>query len=259
VNKFCREVFAGIDINNFNKKNNTRILTKSKIFGEYNRIDSEFYLSIYEKLQAKLLEYGKFKVLDSLYDFISTGKTPSKGDYREPEESQNSIIKVGSLTNYGINWSGVEYISEDFFKKHSKYSVKKSDILFTSSAHSSDHIGKKIDVVEIIPEEMQGKCLFVGELMLLRNTMKNEISPHFIASYLRSEYGKMLLQRCIRGISSHIYDSDIKNYVFIPIPPLKLEKKIAGLARKIEEKKDLYVATIRKLVEEYEDSIEIEI
>ena len=161
---------------------------------------------------------------------------------------------MGTLTSSGLNWSGVEYTSLDFFKRNKKANVRTNDILFTSSAHSASHICKKVDVVSDVPEEYQGRCLFVGELMALRNTGRPKINPYYLASFLRSSLGRTQVQRCTRGISSHLYEVDMKKYVSIPLPQKAVVDEVAKLASEAEAKKHRAQDIVKRLVADYEKS-----
>lgn len=258
VKDFCNDVLSGLNIEKYDNENKVKIINREDIFSGANRIDSEFYRKLHDKISQLLNKYGVVQPLEYFYNKIFTGNTPAKGDYRDPEEEGIPIIKVGTLTNTGLNWSDIEFASIEFFDKNKEALVKPNDILLTSSAHSSEHICKKVDVVNAIPKQFNNECLFVGELLLLRNETHHEIEPYFVASFLRSELGIIQVQRCVRGISSHIYPIDIKKYVMVPIPKPTLISKISTLAQDAERKKNEAIDIIRTLVEEYENEVAID-
>jgi hypothetical protein len=258
VNDFCDEVLGGLGIEQYDNENNIKITSRKDIFSEANRIDAEYYRPLHDKIGQLLDAYNDAQPLGNLYNRIFTGKTPAKGQYREPEEESIPIIKVGTLTNTGLNWSSVEFTSIDFFGKNKGALVKPGDILLTSSAHSAEHICKKVDVVSVIPEQFDSKCLFVGELMSLRNEGQQKIEPHYVAAFLRSQMGLTEIHRYVRGISAHIYETDIKT-VRIPIPKPALVSEISHLAEEAEEKRSEAIDITRALVEEYEDEVGIDV
>ena len=66
--------------------------------------------------------------------------------------------------------------------------------------------------------------------------------------FLRSQLGYLQIQRCVRGITSHIYEVDIKANILVPLPPDKLISEISelsvekekikmGIKKSIKEKK----------------------
>jgi len=252
VEEFCDSILRGLNLDDFDRKNNKKLILKSEVFNIANRMDPQFYRLLHDEIEKRLEKYEKIETLGTFFYKPYTGKTPAKGDYCDSEEDSVPIIKVGTLTNSGIKWSGVEYASLQFFNKNKKAIVKNGDIVFTSSAHSEDHIGKKVDVISDIPETYEGKCLFVGELMLLRNKDGRKIDPYYLVSFLRSTLGKIQIQRCARGISSHIYGSDIEKYVKIPIPDDEIIEKISRLVSEVELRKNKAISIVRNLIKEYE-------
>tara|TARA_Y100000310_G_scaffold320442_2_gene376893 strand:+ start:514 stop:1944 length:1431 start_codon:yes stop_codon:yes gene_type:complete len=212
------------------------IVNKEKLMNYANRCDAEFFEFLFEKLYTFLDGY-ELVPLSDLIDDIFTGKTPEAKAYTENEEDP-AIIKVGTLSNKGLNWDDVEFIPKTFLNSNKKYIIKENDIVMTSSAHSSEHIAKKIDVVGEIPEEYKNRCITVGELMTIRLKETCKIDPHYIASFLRTIFGKLQLQRCIRGITSHIYPQDLLKFIKIPISEDKFMKKISQLVKESENERN---------------------
>lgn len=255
VENLCNSLLCELCFDKFDNRNNIKTTLKSEIFGDANRIDPQFYRPLYEEINGYLEKYKNVKTLGNIFKRVSTGKTPAKSDYRDAEEDSVPIIKVGTLTNSGLNWSAVEYASIEFFEKNKGVVVKNGDIVFTSSAHSEEHICKKVDIINEIPKVYKDKCLFVGELMLLRGNVDMIIEPYYIVSFLRSSLGRLQVQRCARGISSHVYNVDIKKYVKVPIPNDVLIKKISKLAHDGESMKKRAINVVRDLIKEYEEEV----
>lgn len=258
VDKFCNSIISGNTLNEYDIANTMKVLRRAEVIEDANRLDAEFYRRLFDYTNKILDSYRSAQPLGFFYNKIFTGKTPSKEDYREPDEECVPIIKVGSLTNRGINWSGVEYASLQFYDRNKIAKVLQNDILFTSSAHSSDHIGKKVDVVNGMPDSFLGKCLFVGELMVLRNDKAVKIEPYYVSAFLRAEFGRIQVQRCSRGISSHIYDKDIRRFVRIPIPQSSLIDHVSALALEAERKKNKAIDIVKSLVDEFEGESGVE-
>ena len=165
------------------------------------------------------------KSLNELCDeVIFSGSTPRRGAYADSGgriviDSAVRILKWRNITNRGVEWglNDRAFATEDFFKKHIAKRVQIGDILVGTAAHNPSYIGKKLDVVDYIPEEYQNKVMCTAEVMVIRINPE-KIDPYYVLMYLRTEEGYEALQRCIRGQTAHIYPKDVK-LIQIPIPP----------------------------------------
>jgi len=207
------------------------IVDRQDLMSLGNRCDSEFFDSFFKYLDEFI--GTDFFLLSEITEEVFTGKTPASLEYTE-DENNPAIIKVGTLSNKGINWDDVEFIPESFLKSFKKYLINENDILLTSSAHSREHIAKKIDVVNQIPQEYKDRCITVGELMTIRLNKSKKIDPFFVASFLRTPLGRLQIQRCIRGITSHIYPDDLLKFIKIPKIDDAFMQKISKLVQESE-------------------------
>ena len=180
------------------------------------RIDAQFFSS--NKLKSLFLASFDSKSLNVLCEKIETGLTPAKNSYCR---KGYPVLKMGCLTNFGIDWSKIEFANEAFFKRAKKFIAEEEEIFLTSSAHSLEHIAKKIDIVLDVPEEFKNKLVFVGEIMRL-HVKKSLINPYYLLLFLKTELGYRLLQNCIRGHTAHIYPKDVEK---ISIPKISEEKQ----------------------------------
>lgn len=191
------------------------------------------------------------KELNELCDGnIFTGKTPAKKLYTE---TGFKILKVRDLTNKGIDWDKGEraFVSRTFFKKSPR--LFKNDILFISSAHHPKYIGKKIDIIDTIPERYGDGLTCSAEILVLR-VNPNIINPYYVLLFLKTEQGYKSIQACIRGQTAHIYPKDIKN-IKIPIPPKEeldiIEKDLNEISTHLKTKTEAnehYVETVSKVI-----------
>lgn len=165
------------------------------------------------------------KSLNELCDeVIFSGSTPGRGAYADSGgriiiDSAVRILKWRNITNRGVEWglNDRAFATENFFEKHIAKRVQIGDILVGTAAHNPSYIGKKLDVVDYIPEEYQNKVMCTAEVMVIRINPE-KIDPYYVLMYLRTEEGYEALQRCIRGQTAHIYPKDVK-LIQIPIPP----------------------------------------
>lgn len=187
---------------------------------ETNRSDPYYFNPKFKRLLSDL---DKCKIrLAKIRDVakkIFNGKTPAKEDY---SEEGNLILKVNCLRNNKILWhklscfkDGVSAVKE----------IEDKDVVILSSAHQADYLGKNPCIVEI-PQSLKDKKIhFVGELISIR-VNQDKINPYYLLAILKLNEYYLLVNREKRGQSSHLYSQDLER-VKIPLPPLKIQNKIA--------------------------------
>jgi len=238
-----------LELNKIQTQNNNVTLINYDDFISELRFDSQYFSS----QNLKSIFSGKFqsKPLKQLCEKIETGLTPAKDSYWH---KGFPVLKMGCLTNMGIDWSKIEFANESYFKKAKKYSVKEEDIILTSSAHALEHIAKKVDIVADIPKDYKNELVFVGEVLRLR--VKNKlVNPYYLLLFLKTEIGYRLLQNCIRGQTAHIYPKDIENIV-IPLISAKKQEKIEKLIKESHNLMKESTNLINKSINEVEELIE---
>jgi len=224
------------------------IIDHSNFISDF-RLDAQYFSS--HKLNSIFLNRFDSKPLQQLCDKIETGLTPAKNSYWH---KGYPVLKMGCLTNSGIDWSKIEFANEDYFEKAKKYSVEEEDIFLTSSAHALEHIAKKVDIVIEIPKQYQNLLVFVGEVMRLR-VKKELINPYYLLLFLRTELGYRLFQNCIRGQTAHIYPKDVEK-IRIPLISTKKQEKIEELVKEAHALSMESTKLIRESVNEVEKIIE---
>src|SRR5260370_19517569 len=175
------------------------------------RLDAEFVRHEYRSFNAGLQAATPTFLLGDYYD-LSPGRGLGKGHDIIP------MVKEGALTNAGINWSAVS--SEQGTAK-SVGDVQVGDILLACTAHEVYYVGRKVDFVRDVPEEIQETNAAVADLMVIRPRPEKpkNLYGSFVAAFLRSPAGLHQVQRCIRGLrGGHVYKADLSNYVRIPLP-----------------------------------------
>jgi len=142
---------------------------------------------------------------------VRTGNTPPRSNY---SDNGLFIIKVGNLSNNGINWASRDrnFVNAKEaakrLKNANKLIVQNGDILLTSSAHSPIYIAKKVDIITEIPQWVGAQATFVGEVMLIRPD-KAKVDPYALLAYLRSPIAMSQIQKMIRGQTAHLHPDDL--------------------------------------------------
>ena len=115
----------------------------------------------------------------------------------------------------------------------------------TASAHSSEHIGKKVVYVSKIPKRYE-KVFFVGELLCVRNR-DNNIESRTIYYYLMSQDGYKSIQNHVRGV--HLIASEARQ-IPIPLPPLAEQRRIVAKIEELFTRLDAGVEALKKAKEQ---------
>jgi type I restriction enzyme M protein len=206
---------------------------------------------IHEGIDARSTLQGAAKLLSSgstsseskatLGDFIdsaTTGRTPARQAYTE---TGMFILKVGNLSGRGIDWEARErnFVSDTEAvrrKRNPLLTLRRGDVLLTSSAHASRYIAKKVDIVDQIPAELEATGItYVGELIMVR--AKQNVDPFVLLAVLRHPTVRDRLQRLVRGQTAHLNPSDL---LTVPCPfdlrepPTALRKAASTLRREAD-------------------------
>jgi restriction endonuclease S subunit len=171
------------------------------------------------KLSPKLFE------LQDLCETINRGKQP-----KYFEEGEIPVIKTVDIEKNGaIDWENVKFTDTNFFDDNLLAQFKEGDILLTSTGVGS--LGK----ISIINQKREG--VVDGHITIIRLNSKIAI-PKFIYIFLRSELGKIQIERKIRGSTGQIeiYPSDIKT-ILVPLPSLLIQNKIINLYEEFDKKR----------------------
>jgi len=173
----------------------------------------------------------------------NNGKTPKRESYTEDGVF---AIKVGNLTGRGIDWrprdrNFVSYTEATRRNRSEKLTLRKGDVLLTSSAHAAKYIAKKVDILAQIPKEYgQQGVTFVGEVMRVR--AYEDVDTYILLAALRHPFVQDRVRASVRGQTAHLHPSDFLK-ITIPFdlrtPPDSLRsaaswfRKEAGLAAEL--------------------------
>ncbi len=221
------------------KNNNTTFIKWSDEIDLINRMDPDFYSD--EELGSDFVSLGD-------YVNIAIGKTPAFDDY---VENGKRILKFRAVTGNGLDWTNEErgFVKPSVASKNGDSCIKQDDILFGCAAHQAHYIGSKIDIVDFIPSEFSEGVLTVAEVMRIRS--KGEVNPYVLLLFLRSEMGYQLIQKQVKGQTSHLYPKDVAQ---IKIPKQLLALSNSKEGKEIEEKLKSSIKKNRLSVEKLEEA-----
>jgi hypothetical protein len=205
-------------------------IDSSHVFGSGSelRFDAEFFRSGYTTFEKHVRELGPSFLLGEYFD-LSPGRVLGEGKDEVP------YIKQAVLTNFGVNWSAVAY--EPGTPGPNSGRVSSGDILLACTAHEIYYVGRKVDFVRSVPEDLRENNTCVPDLMIVRPRKKKPayVFGSFVAAFLRHPAGLHQAQRCIRGLrGGHVYKNDLSKHVRVPLPTKKWLEKFERLAVQME-------------------------
>ena len=177
------------------------------------------------------------KALREYVESAHTGRTPARSAYTDHGVF---ILKVGNLTGRGIDWAPRDrnFIADAEGVRRLRnpdLSLRKGDVVLTSSAHAARYIAKKVDLVAHIPEEYD-TVTFVGEMIRLRAAPG--VDPFVLLAALRHPRVRGDLQASVRGQTAHLNPCDLID-VRIPYDLRVPDRHLAEVAAMLRNEADL--------------------
>ena len=195
------------------------------------RMDSEYYspkVMCYERI---LDEFGIPMIsLGNIAKQIRTGTTPPN-KFITTEKQNLMFLRMTNIDEFIINMDEVLYIKDDY--KGTKLKTMEQDDLLVSIAGT---IGRAT-VVDI------DNCTINQNTASITINEKDKYNPYYIALFLNSDTGKMLLERVSSQATVKYINNDVLSEVKIPIIPveiqLNIQKNIKSYITKIKKSKQL--------------------
>ena len=155
---------------------------------------------------------------------VFPGKTPAKAVYANSGDVK--IIKFRDVLENGE----VDFYNEEVGWVNSAYDdisdlveLLSETILLTNAAHSTEHIGKKVAYVDVIPKVAEKVC-FVGELTGIR-AKSESLSIKWLSYWLQTIDAKKEIARAIEG--AHLIPRQFKR---IKLPDFSIEEQNRQIA-----------------------------
>lgn len=148
---------------------------------------------------------GDGMALSELSEGIFLGKTPARAQYEEREaEGVLRVLKVGDLTGHGVDWSDKDRSYARYPRSPADRILQSGDIALTAAAHHPKYIAAKVDIVDVLPEGWEGRCVPSGEVLVIR-PRPPAVDPRILLLWLRSNEGRDALQACVTGQTAHLH------------------------------------------------------
>jgi type I restriction enzyme S subunit len=147
------------------------------------------------------------------------------------------FINAGHLSEGKIDFTKMNFISENRFNLLGSGKIKKHDILYCLRGS----LGKSAIV------QTEGKGAIASSLVIIRPA--EILSVEYLYSYLDSSFGQREIRSFDNGSSQpNLSAANVKKYSF-PLPPLDLQQRFAEIVSSVEEQK----AKMRKHLEQLDD------
>ncbi|MCP5495844.1 MAG: restriction endonuclease subunit S [Leptospiraceae bacterium] len=199
------------------------------------RFDPFYHKVEFEELE-KALQNGKYEVVKLKEKSIfQSGYAFNSDSYIE--ESDCHLVTIKNISQNEINLNNSTYLPEEFFEKYSKFQIKNNDLLIAMTGATIGKVGLY---------NSYKKALLNQRVGIIKSNHFNEL---FLMSLLNIPiYQILILRNSNGGAQPNISEFDIMK-IKIPLPPLKVQAKIAEHISGIRER-------ARQLQKEAEAEIE---
>ena len=174
---------------------------------------------------------------------VDLGKTPKKSDYLSTGD--HKVVKFRDIDYTGIDWS----TDKDGFVGEKSIDglreLKLHDVLITASAHSSEHIGRKICFVNKLPRSYRN-IFFCGELLGIR-PKTGYLSAKYCFYYFLSHTGYKEIQSHVKGV--HLTSGQARNMSF-PFTPQPEQDRIIEIVEELFSDLDNAIENLKKAQEQ---------
>ena len=162
---------------------------------------------------------------------VFPGKTPAKAVYANSGDVK--IIKFRDVLENGE----VDFYNEEVGWVNSAYDdisdlveLLSETILLTNAAHSTEHIGKKVAYVDVVPKVAEKVC-FVGELTGIR-AKSESLSIKWLSYWLQTIDAKKEIARAIEG--AHLIPRQFKR-IKLPDFPIEEQNRQIVVLEKVDD------------------------
>lgn len=150
----------------------------------------------------------------------------SKDEYLE--KSDYKIINATALMDGYIDWNNCGYITRERYEESEEIMLCENDILI-----SKDGTLGKIGYVK----NLTLPATVASGIFVLRNTIPNILDFDYLYHILKSNIFKDFIRRnkAEGSTINHLYQRDLNNFE-IDLPPITIQKKIAGVLNDLDDK-----------------------
>lgn len=169
------------------------------------------------------------------------------GTHFTPSYTSEGIIflMVKNIKEKKIDFSeNIKFISEEEHEKLKECAPKPNDVLLTK-------IGT-IGIANVVPKNAPEFNIFVS---VAKIELKEGINPYYVKAFLNSIFGRIEMERFVKGVSQpDLHLIDIKK-IKIPIPPFYIQNKIAEIMENAYKEKNEKIKKANELITKIDEII----
>jgi len=169
------------------------------------------------------------------------------GTHFTPSYTSEGIIflMVKNIKEKKIDFSeNIKFISEEEHEKLKACAPKPNDVLLTK-------IGT-IGIANVVPKNAPEFNIFVS---VAKIELKEGINPYYVKAFLNSIFGRIEMERFVKGVSQpDLHLIDIKK-IKIPIPPFYIQNKIAEIMENAYKEKNEKIKKANELITKIDEII----
>ena len=150
---------------------------------------------------------------------VEKGRTPKKSWYAP---TGVWLVHYRDVTTHRITWTAGRntFVAPEY--ESSLKELEPGTVLVGADAHDPATIGKKVTLVDTVPQHAS-PAYFAGEMLGIRPNAQRSIEPAIVWHWLRSEAGYEEMQQNVSG--GHLNVRPARN-VRIPLPPVNEQYRI---------------------------------
>ena len=219
---------------------NEIIALKKKQLEELNTIIKSQFVEMFKNVK-------RYVKLQKVCLFINgdRGENYPSGDKISKNKDGVAFINAGLLESNKVNWSNMNYISEDTYNNLRSGKIQKDDILYCLRGS----LGKCAII------DFSKKGAIASSLVILRAN-KNEINPNFLLIQLGTEEILYQQNQANNGSSQpNLSANSVKKYKIL-LPPITLQNQFSAIVKQIDKQKFEIEKSLKETQELYESLME---
>lgn len=174
------------------------------------------------------------------YCEVKGGKRLPKGEQLVEYETNHPYLRISDYSNGSVNLNNLKYITEETFRKISRYIINEGDIFLS--------IVGTIGIVDFIDYKLDSASL-TENAVRIRSFNESVLSTKFLSYFLKSNQGQNeTFIRTVGSTQPKLAITRIKD-INIPIIDIKSQQKISNILSTIDEKITLNKNLIANLEE----------
>lgn len=212
------------------------------------RLDPSYYQPKFIELERAIKETKyNTKSLNEVVEFIS-GYAFKSGDYIN---KGIPLLRIQNITDWGISFDSDIFLPNEYLEKYKRFKLLDRDILIsmTGAKEGAGSVGK------IAINNKKGGGLVNQRVGILR-IKSNEVNDYYLYSYLKTKiFRTLLIRNSVISVQVNASEDDILK-ILIPIPPLKIQNKIAEEVKNKIEKAQRLNSEAKNEVERAKQEVE---